>query len=264
MSRIKQTFDHLATKGEKALIAYVMAGDPSLAEMEKVVLEIEKSGADMIELGIPFSDPVADGPTIQKAAQRALENGATLSAILERVALLRKQTKIPILLMTYLNPIYAMGIELFFKECRAAQVDGVIIPDLPLEEAKSFLQESRRYRIDLILLIAPTTPLDRMKKIVKSASGFIYYVALTGITGGDLSDMYKVTDRIAIIKSMTKVPVAVGFGISTAVAAREVSRYADGVVVGSALVKIIETASEGASYLPDLSRQVASLKEALR
>ncbi|MBI3598121.1 MAG: tryptophan synthase subunit alpha [Nitrospirae bacterium] len=171
MTRIKNRFDQLAAKGEKALIAYIMAGDPDLSETEKIVLEMEKAGADLIELGVPFSDPVADGPTIQKAAERALRQDVTLPLILERVALLRKKTKIPILLMTYLNPICAMGVELFFKEARRVGVDGVIVPDLPLEEAKECLYWSRRYRIDLVFLVAPTTPLDRIAKISAVATG---------------------------------------------------------------------------------------------
>jgi len=204
MSRIKNKFDHLSAKGEKALIAYIMAGDPNLSETEKIVLEIEKSGADFIELGVPFSDPVADGPTIQKAAERALAQNVTLQAILERVALIRKKTKIPILLMTYLNPIRAIGVELFFKEARDAAVDGVIIPDLPLEEAKECLYWSRRYRIDLIFLVAPTTPFERVKKIASVATGFIYYVSLTGITGATIKEISSVTERISKIKSIVK------------------------------------------------------------
>ena len=264
MSRICQTFQNLAKKKEKGLVTYIMAGDPDLSMTEKIVLEIEKSGADMIELGVPFSDPVADGPTIQKAAERALSQGVTLQSVIERVVSLRLHTSIPILLMTYLNPIHAFGIEAFFKAAKVAQIDGVIIPDLPLEEAKIFLTLSRRHRIDVIFFVAPTTSFDRMKKIAKVASGFIYYVALTGTTGATLKETASVTQQIQKLKSITKIPVAVGFGISTTDEAREISRVADGIIVGSLLVKIIETASEGASFLPKLSQQVMSLKEALR
>lgn len=263
MTRIKNRFDQLAAKGEKALIAYIMAGDPDLSETEKIVLEMEKAGADLIELGVPFSDPVADGPTIQKAAERALRQDVTLPLILERVALLRKKTKIPILLMTYLNPICAMGVELFFKEARRVGVDGVIVPDLPLEEAKECLYWSRRYRIDLVFLVAPTTPLDRIAKISAVATGFIYDVALTGITGATIKAITSVTERISKIKSIVKIPVVVGFGISTSDEAKEISRVADGVVVGSLFVKTIETATEEGDLLPRLVEQVASLKAAI-
>ena len=263
MNRIKNKFDQLALKGEKALIAYIMAGDPNLAETEKIVLEIAKAGADFIELGVPFSDPVADGPTIQKAAQRALQEGVTLSLILERVANLRKKTKIPILLMTYLNPILALGLELFFKEARRVGVDGVIIPDLPLEESKACLSLSRRYRTDLIFLVAPTTPLERVEKIASVASGFIYYVSLTGITGAAIKQIAAVTERISKIKSLVKIPVVAGFGISTCEEAKEISRVADGVVVGSLFVKTIETAGEEVDIFPRLAEQVANLKLAV-
>jgi tryptophan synthase alpha chain len=268
MSRIKNKFDQLAVggnvpSGEKALIAYIMAGDPNLSETEKIVLEMEKAGADFIELGVPFSDPVADGPTIQKAAQRALQQGVTLPLILERVAIIRKKTKIPILLMTYLNPILAMGVEFFFKEAHRVSVDGVIIPDLPLEEAKECLHWSRRHHVDLIFLIAPTTPFERVEKIASVATGFIYYVSLTGITGAAIKQITAVTERISKIKSLVKIPVVAGFGISTGEEAKEVCRTADGVVVGSLFVKTIETSSEEGTLLPRLSQQVSSLKGAI-
>ncbi len=263
MTRIKNRFDQLAAKGEKALIAYIMAGDPNVAETEKIVLEMEKAGADLIELGVPFSDPVADGPTIQRAAQRALNQGVSLPLILEQVAVIRKKTKIPILLMTYLNPILALGLELFFKEARRVGVDGVIIPDLPLEEAKVCLHWSRRYRINLIFLAAPTTPFERIEKIASVATGFIYYVSLTGITGATIKEITSVTERIAKIKSMVNIPVVAGFGISTCEQAKEISRAADGIVVGSLFVKTIETASEAEPFLPRLAEQVASLKAAI-
>lgn len=264
MSRIRATFLNLAAKKEKALIGYVMAGDPSLAMTPAIVMELEKAGCDMIELGVPFSDPVADGPAIQKASERALANGVTLRSIIQEVSLLRRQTQMPILLMTYLNPVLAFGLELFFKESHEAGVDGLLIPDLPFEEAKPFQALSRRHRLDLIYFIAPTTPLDRMRKIVRAASGFIYYVALTGTTGAPLRETESIEQQMRKIKSLTKVPVAVGFGISTPIEARDASRLADGVIVGSALVKIIEMASEGSPFLPQLALKATSIKEALR
>jgi tryptophan synthase alpha chain len=264
MSRIESAFKNLAARGEKALIAYVMAGDPTLLQTAQIVLEIEKAGADLIELGVPFSDPVADGPPIQRASERALCQGVSLRSVLGLVSTLRRQTKIPLVLMTYCNPIYAFGMETFFKEARGAGVDGLIIPDLPLEEAKEAISQGRRHLIDLIFLVAPTTPLDRAEKIIKAATGFIYYVSLTGITGSHLTDTDSVRERVRQLKSLTDRPVAVGFGISTSKEAKEMAQEADGVIVGSALVKIIETAPSDPAFLSRLVALVSSLKEAFR
>lgn len=264
MSRIESTFKSLAARGEKALIAYVMAGDPTLAQTTEIVFEIEKAGADMIELGVPFSDPVADGPTIQKADERALRQGTTLRAVLDLVSVLRRQTKIPLILMTYCNPIYAFGLPAFFKESKEVGVDGLIIPDLPHEESKEFLSQARRHGIDLILMIAPTTPPERAERLMKEGSGFIYYVSLTGITGVPIAEKEAVRERILQLKSMTSLPIAVGFGISTPEAAKEIARAADGIIVGSALVKIIEAAPNDPAYLSRLAELVSSLKSAVR
>lgn len=264
MSRIESAFKNGAARGEKALIAYVMAGDPSLAQTAQIVLEIEKVGADLIELGVPFSDPVADGPTIQKASERALKQGVTLRGVLDLVAMLRRQTKIPLILMTYSNPVYAFGLGAFFKEAKGAGVDGLIVPDLPHEEAKEFLSLAKRHLIDLIFLVAPTTPPERAERIVKDSGGFIYYVSLTGITGAALTEKESIRARIQKLKTITDRPVAVGFGISTPEEAKEMSRAADGIIVGSALVKIIETAQNDPAYLSRLSGRVSSLKAAIR
>ncbi|HZR47561.1 MAG TPA: tryptophan synthase subunit alpha [Candidatus Manganitrophaceae bacterium] len=264
MGRIESTFKNLTSKGEKALIAYVMAGDPTLAQTGPIILEMEKAGADLIEIGVPFSDPVADGPTIQKAAERALRQGVTLRDILELVATLRRKTKVPLILMTYCNPIYAFGIEAFFKEAKGAGVDGLIVPDLPPEEAKEFLAQSRRHLIDLILLVAPTTPSGRIQKIIKMGTGFIYYVPLTGVTGSKLTDKEAIRARLRELKSMTDRPIAAGFGISTPEDAREIAKETDGIIVGTALVRIVETAPRDPDYLSSLTRLVSSLKEAIR
>jgi tryptophan synthase alpha chain len=264
MGRIESTFKNLTSKGEKALIAYIMAGDPTLAQTGPIILEIEKAGADIIEIGVPFSDPVADGPTIQKAAERALRQGVTLRNILELVAALRRQTKVPLILMTYCNPIYAFGIEAFFKEAKGAGIDGIIVPDLPPEEAKEFLTQGRRHLIDLILLVAPTTPADRIEKIIKLGTGFIYYVPLTGVTGSKLTDKESIRARLRDLKSMTDRPIAAGFGISTPEEAKEIAKETDGIIVGTALVRIVETAQSDPNYLSSLSRLVSSLKEAIR
>ena len=264
MNRIESTFKNIISKGEKVLIAYVMAGDPTLKQTEQIVLEIEKAGADVIEIGVPFSDPVADGPTIQAAAERALRQGVTLRNVLDLVSTLRRQTKIPLILMTYCNPIYAFGIEAFFKGAKGAGVDGLIIPDLPPEEAKEFILHGRRHLIDLIFLIAPTTPPDRIQKIVKIGAGFIYYVPLTGVTGSKLTDKEAVRERLRQLKSMTDRPIAAGFGISTPEEAKQIAQEADGIIVGSALVRIIETSQSDPNYLLSLATLVSSLKRAIR
>lgn len=264
MSRIASTFQGLSARKEKALIAYAMTGDPTLAQTAEIVLEMEKAGADLIELGVPFSDPVADGPTIQRASERALRQGVSLKKTLDLVSTLRRRSKIPMILMTYCNPIYAFGMKIFFKEAQQAGVDGLIIPDVPLEEASEFVEQGKRHRVDLIFLVAPTTPLERARRILSAATGFVYYVSLTGITGAALTDRSSLLDRIQKIKSMTTLPVAAGFGISTPEEAGEIAQVADGIIVGSAFVKIIETASTDRAYLERLTGLVSSLKKAIR
>lgn len=264
MSRIESVFKSLSERKEKALIAYVMAGDPSLAQTAEIVFALEKAGADLIELGVPFSDPVADGPTIQKAAERALRQGTTLRAVLDLVSVLRRQTKIPVILMTYCNPIYAFGLPEFFKEAKGAGVDGLIVPDLPQEESKDFLSLARRNGIDLIFMVAPTTPPERAERVMKEGSGFVYYVSLTGITGVPLTEKASVRERIRRLKEVTDLPVAVGFGISTPEDAKAMAEAADGIIVGSALVKTIEAAANEPAHLSRLSELIASLKAAVR
>ncbi len=264
MSRIEAALRNVGMKGEKGLIAYVMAGDPNLAESGKIILEVEKAGADLIEIGVPFSDPIADGPTIQKASERALAKGVNVRNVLDLVTDLRRQTKVPLILMSYCNPLYAFGIERFFKEARRAGVDGLIVPDLPPEEARDFILQSRKTGIDHIFLAAPTTPQERLEKIIKVVSGFLYYVPLTGVTGSELKGKETISERIRQIKSQTEKPVAVGFGVSNPEEARELGSEADAVIVGSALVRIIETAKSDPTYLTRLSTFVRSLKQVLR
>lgn len=260
MSRIEASIKHIAALGDKALIAYVMAGDPSLDETGRIVLEIEKAGADLIELGVPFSDPIADGPTIQRASERALRQGVNLRKVLDLVISLRQKTKIPLILMSYCNPVFVFGIEKFFKEARLAGVNGIILPDLPPEEARDFLQHARRSLIDMVFLVAPTSPFERARKILKVCSGFVYYVPITGVTGAKLTGKNEIEKRITELKSMTELPVVAGFGISSPQEAKEIASAADGVIVGSALVRIIERACEDRNYLQPLRALVTSLK----
>lgn len=239
MNRIDKKFRELKKNKKKAFIAYITAGDPDLSMTKKIALALEGAGVDIIELGIPFSDPLADGPTIQAASHRALEKRATLRKIFSAVSDLRKSTDIPIAFMTYYNPVLRYGIQDFIKSCKKTGVDGVIIPDLPVEEAKDIIKTAKKERIAMIFLAAPTSTKTRIGNIAKNSAGFIYYVSLTGVTGARSKLPAEVASNVRSIKSMTKKPVAVGFGISTIEQAREVSKVADGVIIGSAIVKII-------------------------
>lgn len=240
MSRIGKKFAELKDNGGKALIAYIMAGDPSLEDTERLIIELEKAGADLIELGIPFSDPLADGPTIQKAAARALEQGVSLRDVIDLVKRVRKVSQVPIIFMSYYNPVFKYGEEKFVNDAVRAGVDGVIVPDLPPEEAGDLTGLARGKGLDTIFLLAPTSDDDRMKTVCKNSTGFIYYVSLTGVTGAREGVSKDIKGMIRKIKAHTENPVAVGFGISRPEQAKEISSWADGVIVGSAIVKVIE------------------------
>ena len=239
MSRISQVFKKLKQTGRKALIPYIMAGDPSLDTTGRLVAELQGAGADIIELGVPFSDPLADGSTIQKAHERALQKGVTLRKVIALVREIRQTSQVPLILMTYFNPVFKFGIDAFVKEAVSAGVDGVIIPDLIPDEAHDFITVARKQKLDTIFLLAPTSTLERIKRIVKASTGFIYFVSITGITGAKLSIGDPMKDTLELIKNNTNKPVAVGFGISTPEEAAEISKIADGVIVGSAIVKLI-------------------------
>lgn len=235
--KISDVFKKIKKEGKKAFIPYIMAGDPDLEKTLENVLLLERCGADMIELGVPFSDPLADGPTIQRAAERALRSGVTLRKVLPFVKRLREHTSIPIILMTYYNPVFKYGEEKFVKDAVDAGVNGVIIPDLPVEEGKDLIKVARSQGLDTIFLVAPTSTKERIKKIVSNCTGFVYYVSITGITGGKLYLDKYVTEHINMIKEFTDTPIAIGFGVSTPEEASEVAKIADGVIVGSAIVK---------------------------
>ncbi len=259
MSRIQSTFQRLAARGEKALIAYIMAGDPTLEETETYVQQLAGAGADVIELGVPFSDPIADGPIIQQAAERALRSGTTLKKILATVRSLRTKTQIPLVLMAYYNSIFRYGEAAFCRDAAAAGVDGLIVPDMPPEEAGTIHPVAEAAGLDVIFLLAPTSTAKRETAVARLSRGFIYYVSLTGITGAKLTDKADVEKKVRKIRGYTKTPVAVGFGIATPDDAREVARIADGVIIGSALVKLI--AEGGHAVLTDrLSSFTRSLK----
>lgn len=257
MNRIDKKFKELQALDRKAFIAYITAGDPDLAATKKIVLALERSGVDIVELGIPFSDPLADGPTIQAASARALKNGASLKKIFKMAGSLRAKTGMPIVFMTYFNPVLRYGVEKFFKSCSSSGVDGVIVPDLPAEEADELIALGRGRGIDTIFLIAPTSTPERIKRIAKSSRGFIYYVSLTGVTGVRSHLPSEVLSRVRYIKSISAKPVAVGFGVSNSSQAKGIARSADGVIVGSAIVKIIGEKKDMISRVSKFSKTLA-------
>jgi tryptophan synthase alpha chain len=257
-NRIDQCFSALAERNEKAFIAYICAGDPDLPRTVDLALALENAGVDILELGIPFSDPLADGLVNQLAAQRALEAGATVPGVLECIRQIRQQSQIPIVLYTYLNPIFQFGFERFHREADQAGVDGLLLLDLPPEEDQP--SEGPLH----IRLIAPTTPAERIEEICEHAAGFIYYVSREGVTGVQSSIASSLGDRVNEIRRHTKLPIAVGFGISTPEQAREVAKIADAVVVGSAIVKSISENSASPDLPARLGDFVAPLVAAVK
>lgn len=234
--KVRTKLEKIKAEGKKAFIPYIMAGDPNLEDTARRLRLLEHAGADIIELGVPFSDPLADGPTIQQAAERAIKSGTTLRKILQFLNDLKGEVHTPIVLMTYLNPVFCYGIERFFQDATKAGVSGVIFPDLTVEESKTFKILAKKHMIDTIFLVAPTSTPERIKKIVKASTGFVYYVSITGITGSSLKLDVSFQKHIDFVKSFDK-PVCIGFGVSSAEEAEYVSQYADGVIVGSAIVK---------------------------
>ncbi|WNM63182.1 tryptophan synthase subunit alpha [Candidatus Nitrospira neomarina] len=263
-NRIQATFAQLHSKGKKALIPYIMAGDPTLAMTESLVLALEQGGADLIELGVPFSDPIADGPVIQQAAERALHSGTTLKNILATVANLRKTTSIPLILMTYYNSLMAMGIKDFCANAVDAGVDGLIVPDLPPEESDLLYHATQAAGGPVsIFLLAPTSTAERRRAVIKRSHGFIYYVSLTGITGAKLTDLSLVRQSVQQLQRASRKPVAVGFGIASPEQAREVGQFADGVIVGSALVRYINEHHSAQTFLTDIQGMAQQWKSVL-
>lgn len=251
-NRIDAHFAKLRTSGKRAFVAYICAGDPTLDATIDIVLALEKAGVDIVELGVPFSDPLADGIVNQMAADRALKAGATTPKVLEMIRQLRTRSQIPLVLFTYLNPVYTYGYERFHQDAAAAGADGVLVLDLPPDEAAENPELKPAPGLRHIQLIAPTSPADRIASIAKSAEGFVYYVSRLGVTGAQVEVASGIAEQVAIIKQATDVPVCVGFGVSNPAQAAQVASMADGVVVGSAIVKLIE--KNGTS--PDLADQV--------
>jgi tryptophan synthase alpha chain len=264
MGRIQATFERLKQRGETALIPFITAGDPDLATTEKLIHTLVENGADLIELGFPFSDPMADGPTIQAASERALAGGTTLSKVLELVARVREHTNVPLVLMGYYNPLFSYGPERFAVDAAAAGVDGLLLVDLPAEEAGEVRDYLQPAGISLIQLLAPTTPPQRMQRLVADAEGFVYFVSMTGVTGASQIDAAAIEQQVSDLQQFSPVPVAVGFGIASPADAAAVGRFADAVVVGSALVKVVAAYGASPELVARVGAFVRSLKEGLR
>ena len=263
MSRIGIKLAELKKNRQAAFIPYVMAGDPDIETTGKIVLELEKSGADIIELGVPFSDPLADGPTIQRAAIRALKQKTNLKKVFALVREIRKSSQVPIILMLYYNLIHKYGEYRFADDSAKAGVDGFIVPDLPPEEGRALAACCLKNGLDLIFLLAPTSDNERIKLVSKSGGGFIYYVSLTGVTGARASIATGVDKAVRKIRRMSGRPVCVGFGISTPEQAGQMARIADGVIVGSAIVGRIEKAASPGEAVRDAGRFAKELKEGI-
>lgn len=260
MNRIDKCFEDLKKQGKKALITFVTAGDPDLETTEKLVLEMFDKGADIIELGIPFSDPIAEGVTIQRASLRSLNNGTNLTKVFDVVKRIREKTDKPLLFMMYLNTIYVYGTERFFNECKEYGIDGVIIPDMPYEERDEVLEYSEKSGVVNINLVAPTSH-GRIKEIASNSKGFLYCVSSTGVTGTRSSFTTNFDEFFGTIKQYATCPCAVGFGISNPEQAKKMSSYCDGVIVGSAVVKLIE--KSGRDSVPEVGEFVKSLKDGI-
>jgi len=264
MSRISQTFEYLHKIHERALIPYVTAGDPDLEMTKRLVREMVRRGGDIIEIGVPFSDPLADGPIIQRASQRALQWGTTLRKILQTVSELRHEVDVPLVLMTYYNPVFRYGEEAFVADALDAGVDGIIVPDLPPEEGQSLMELTTDTPLDMIFLAAPTSTSARLALISEASRGFVYYVSRLGTTGvrDQLADDLRL--MLEQLRTSTSKPITVGFGVSTPEHVRLVAELADGVVVASAILKLMEDLGDRADRLEHVGDFVAALKAATR
>jgi tryptophan synthase alpha chain len=261
--RLEAAWEQLRGRGERALIPYFTAGDPSLAVTRDLVAEAARRGADIVELGVPFSDPLADGPVIQRATERARAAGVTLPRVLELIRELRNELALPIVLLTYYNPVLAFGLKAFSQTAVEAGADGVIVADLPPEEAGPLAAETRPAGLDLIHLVAPTSTPARMRTIARASAGFIYMVSLTGVTGARAELPPDLLIHLRSLRAITSKPIAVGFGISTPDQAAAVARLADGIIVGSAIVRLVERHAGTDRLLSEVGDFIASLKAPL-
>jgi tryptophan synthase alpha chain len=264
VSRLEKTFDELRARGERALVAYFTAGDPSLDVTERLLLEADARGADVIELGVPFSDPIGDGPVNQRSSERALVAGTSLVRVLESVSRVRGKARAPIVLMTYYNPVFAFGLKAFARAAVDAGVDGVLVVDLPPEEATELAAEGEAVGLDVIHMAAPTSSPARLRLIGRRSRGFIYVVSRTGVTGERADIPSDLAAQLRTLRMVTTKPICVGFGISTPDQVAQVGPLADGVIVGSAIVRMIEQAAGSPSLVGTVGDFIADLKAPLR
>ena len=263
MNRLERKWRELRRSGKKALIPFITAGDPNLMATKRLIGALERGGADIIELGIPFSDPMADGPVIKKASERALAKGTTLRKVLSLVREVRRKNGVPILLMGYYNPILAYGLGAYARDAARSGVDATLVVDLPPEESAELDCELRKVGIDLIYLLTPTSDAERIRRVAKRARGFIYFVSITGITGAKLRSEGEIRRKVAEIRRRTSLPIAVGFGISRPDQARKISKFADGVVIGSALVSLIQQRSSSKNFIQAAEKFIRAVKRGL-
>ena len=263
-TRIGNLFSACRAERRKAFIAYLTAGDPSPAHTASLVLALERGGADLVEFGVPFSDPIADGPVIQSASGRALRAGMTLPRLLDSVREIRRHSQIPLLLFSYMNPLLRYGFEKLAKDASDAGIDGVLLTDLCVEEAADPVRRLREQGLDTVFMAAPTSTERRLRLVAEHSSGFVYLVSRTGVTGERASISDAVAPLTTQMREFTDLPLAVGFGISTPEQVREVARFADGVVVGSAIVKCIETNAESSELARKLENFTGQLTRPLR
>jgi len=260
MNRLKNSFETLAKKNEKALVGFVTAGDPDIDTSLKIITAMCENGMDILEIGVPFSDPSADGPVIQRSSSRALKHNVSLKTVMEMIREIRKITPIPIIIFSYYNPIMAYGIKNFQPDAITAGADGLLVVDLPLEESDELTSVWENNDFSLINLVAPTTPKKRMAKIVSESSGFLYLVSKTGVTGSDGLDTSEIGTQMDILRSVTDLPVCVGFGISTAEDVAAVASMADGVVIGSAFERLIEENIDNPDIVSIIGQRTAEYK----
>ena len=263
MNRIEQKFSDLKHKNEKALVGFLTAGDPDYSRSLEIICAMCEAGLDILELGVPFSDPTADGPVIQRASERALKAGASLRKILDVASRIRERSEIPILLFSYLNPVLRFGLEELAAEASARGIDGCLLTDMSVEEAQEYVEVMRRHQLDTVFLATPTSPPERLRLVADYSSGFVYLVSRTGVTGEQSSLSDQVVPLARRVRAVTDLPLAIGFGISKPEHAREAGALSEGVVVGSAFVHLVEEASGDPSLEGKLETLARQLKEAL-
>lgn len=263
MNRIDVRFKELRARREKAFIVYLTAGYPDLSTTKKLILEMAKIGVDIIELGVPFSDPLADGPIIQQSSQEALKKGVSLAGILNLARAIRMDSDIPLVLMSYYNPINAYGLKRFVRDAKRSGIDGLIVPDLPPEEGRNLKKEMERAGLDLIFLAAPTSTFKRIRKIADASRGFIYYVSLTGVTGVRKKVPPGIKEGISRIRRYTDKPICIGFGISNPAQVKLMRGFGDGLIVGSAIIQVMER-NQGKRLIPETIAFVEKLLKACK